>query len=352
VEHVLTMLQFEYATAEAVEDRAVKENDRVHISLSAELVDPEEDEEKDIVTNQSLQVITNQEAQSENEWPFPEFWKELVGLAINDKKKINHTYDDQAPFEKLRGKSVEFNITVDSLYALILPDLNDEFAHQVNDEFHTLSEFQEDVRKQLQENRQAEYDDQYIDDLIKEIVENSEVKYSPNTLEDEVNETIEGLERNLGRQGLDLQAYLSIIKKDKDTFVKEDIEPAALKRLKRSFVIQKIIESEDIQLDSEQLEFEVSKTLHALGNTASQRNLPKGTNIQDLARAATYETANRMLNNRVLSLLKSIASGEADIQQDTSALEDEITDDNQESTENISENVTDDKPEQTDTLEK
>ena len=223
VEATIRRLQRSYATAEPVE-RAAQQGDLVSFKLSAKRAQPEEGEPEMLVEETPYQLVAGEDEEDEKTtWPYVGFSKELIGLSENDTKTVAHTFDDESPYEDLRGKEAAFTIVVQGIKELHLPELTDEFAQSLG-EFENLEGLRNAVRMQLEQNSSQQYDQKYFDELIGEMVEQATIKYPPHLLDEEVEDFIKGLEKNLERDHLDLETYLKMREMDRDNLYREGSE--------------------------------------------------------------------------------------------------------------------------------
>ena len=96
-------------------------------------------------------------------------------MSADETKTFTHTFDDESPYEDLRGKEAVFTIEVQSIKEMHLPELNDEFAQTLG-EFENLEELRKAVRTQLEQNTSQQYDQNYFDELIDQLVEQARFK--------------------------------------------------------------------------------------------------------------------------------------------------------------------------------
>jgi trigger factor len=303
-------LQIRHAVAEPVEDRPAKLGDQVYLTLTATLTEPKEDEDPALVTDQPLQIVIEEDPVNEK-WPYHGFSKEVIGLSLTEEKSLSHSYPEDAEYEFLQSREVEFSFTVQNIQSLVLPELNDEFA-QTAGEFSKLEELKEAVSKQLNDESAHEYEHNYMDGLIEEIVEGSTIQYPPHYLEEEIKQTTTTFERSLARQNMDLTAYLKATNTDNETFIENEIKPQAESSLNTKLVMQEILSAENIQLEPGEFQALYANAQQELSQSDYFKKLPKGINRSDLIEAASIETASRILNNRLMELLKAIAMGTAD----------------------------------------
>jgi len=311
VDDFLNRLRTSYATVTPAE-RSAQEGDLVFINVSATRVNPAEGETADLIEERPYQVTirTTDENQVE-EWPFPGFGRELLGLAAEEEKTFPHIFSTESPYEALRGVEAEFKVKVQSVKALELPELTDEFAQTLG-EFQTVDELRESVRKSLEAQAKEEYDRTYFAELTDQVIEQSVIKYPPQALDDEVEQVVRNIENDLAQQSLDLDTYLKIRNTDRQTFIEEEVKPTALKRLQRSLVMDELARAENIQFDNEQFEATFSRTMTEVQNTRDFEKMRKKVPANRLANAIAMEAASRVMNNQVFSRLKAIVTGQVE----------------------------------------
>ncbi|MCJ7626398.1 MAG: hypothetical protein MUO76_23145 [Anaerolineaceae bacterium] len=283
----------------------------ISFKISAELTKPEEEEKSEILKERPFQVIIGDQESNTTNWPFDAFQDELIGLSEKDTKSIVHKFKEETPYEMFKEKEITFNVSIESIKAMELPELDADFIKSFGD-YDSLTDFERAIRKNLEESQAQEYDQKYISEIIDEIVEGSTIKYSPNILEDEIKSVLTSLEQDLARQNLDIETYIKTKDTDRDSYIEEEIKPVAIKRLKRSLVLEKIAQTEKIELDEVQLQTGVSTVMEQLYMTPGFQK-PKSTqDMRTLTNMVSFDTANRLINEQVLKRLKDIACGKLD----------------------------------------
>jgi trigger factor len=222
--------------------------------------------------------------------------------------------------ESMQGKEVEFNVEIQSVKTLALPDVDDDFAAQVG-QFETAEAMREDILNRLKERNTSEYDEKYLGELIDEIVEGSTIKYAEYTLQEEINDIIEGLKADLEKQKMELDAYLASREMDLEKFIEEEARPAAEQRLNSSLVLRQIAEDEKLQLDNQELQQAVIKTLMEFDSYGGADTMKIKQKRDSLTQAITMDTANRLFNEQLMTHLKDIASGELEKREKQAAKE-------------------------------
>ncbi len=300
VDDALQDLRQMYATTENVE-REVQEGDYVLVDVKSETEE---------LNRTGFAALVRKEERN-TEWPYNGFAKELIGLKPGDTKTIKHTFPKDFELEALQDKETEMEVTVKTVRAVTLPELDDELAKTVG-AGETLDELREAVKKDVENRSKAEYDDKYFVDLIEKIKEGATFKYHQHSLEHEAEHVLEDLSQRLAQQNMDLETYFKLRDTTREKFLEEEAMPVAKKRFERSLILDEIVRSEKIEVDDQALDAEFNETLSALAmqglDLSKIRGGKKGQ--QQVAQNIALESANRVLTRRALDMLKSIAVGE------------------------------------------
>ncbi|MEW5828860.1 MAG: trigger factor [Chloroflexota bacterium] len=300
-----------YGTTETVE-RAIQEGDYVLLDVVG--VKPEAGEDESPLLERYGFAAYVRPTDKEDEWPFPGFARKLIGLEAGEEKTFSHNFPEDFEQEPdLAGQSVEITATIKTVRGATLPDLDDEFAKQVGP-FENLDALRGVIRANLEQESKNRYDDEYYIQLVDKIRETATIKYPPQVLDHEAEHVLEDFTRNLADQGYELESYLKMLQRDRDTLMKEDIVPAATRRLERSLIMDKMTEAEKIEMDEPSLNQEFNSTLSDLISGGFDITKAKGgrKGQQEIAQAVAMQSANRLMTRRVLERLKAIATGEAE----------------------------------------
>jgi trigger factor len=312
VNDFLTNLQRNYATAEPVE-RPSEEGDLIYYKLSG--VDTKAEEgDPQLLEETPAQKIIGEET-SQDTWPFVGFSKELIGLKAGEEKKIVHKFKKEEGDEEFKGKKVEFTVVVDSVKAMNLPELNDDFAKTLG-EFEDFESLKSVVREQLENQKKSDYEEKYYTDLLEKIAEQATVKYPPQMVEEEIEHVIHNLEHDLQHQNLDFDTYLKLMNLERDKYIEETIRPAAEKRLINSLIIESIAKEEKVEIAKEDVEGIMNDTVQMLQNMPENKG-KKGKLSNETVNNVAYNAMTRLYNQRTLERLKAIANGELDKKEET-----------------------------------
>ena len=300
IETAVEDLRQMYATTENVE-REAQEGDYVLLDVKSETTE----------LNRTGFAAFIRSEERDTEWPYNGFARELVGLKPGDSKTIQHTFPEDWEVEALQGKEVEMEVTIKTVRAVTLPEIDDEFA-KTTGAGETVDALREAVKRDVESRSKAEYDDKYFVDLIEKIKEGATLKYHQHSLEHEEEHVLEDLGQRLAQQGMDLDTYFKVRNTTREQFLEEEVKPVAKKRFERSLILDEIVRREQIEVDNAALDAEFNQTLSALTMQGVDLSKIRGgrQGQQRVAQAVAMESANRVLTRRALEMLKSIAIGE------------------------------------------
>jgi len=306
IEGVINNLREQQAVLEPV-DRAAKDGDMVYIQLSANKVKADEEGKSELLSDRRYPVvIEKEEVDSANEWPFPGFSRDLLGLSANDEKEISHSYADDSEFEDLRGEKAIFKISVEEIKDRILPKLDDEFAKSVGD-YKDVSELQAEVERSLKDNFEQQQKDEHENSIVEKILKDAKIKFPPQMLAHEIEHYIEDLGPQLSSQGLDMETYLKSRQMDMAE-LQEEVRPNVEERLKKSLVLMEVSKQEEIEVSEAEIQELVQKKILRLQELLSEdeaRRSLTGEALQGLV----SQTMTEEIIGRTLTRLGNISSG-------------------------------------------
>ncbi len=315
VRHAIDNLLEREAKSESLE-RPAEVGDRAHITLHGH---EKGDEDKKLIVDLhgTPVVIEPDDADTSTEWPFPGFSNALAGLVKGATTEFEHTYpDDYEPDEKLKGKTVEFHVTIEEVRSRKLPELTDEFAKTLG-EYETVDELRADARKQLEVTTRDNYDEDFRRRALEEIVTGAVFKFPPQMLEDEIDEMVKRFKQRLTNEGWDLDTYLKVNDKEEAT-LREEFRDAADSRIRRGLAIMEIANRESIVVLEKDVQQDVQRTVDFVTGTFDPRESRKIL-TEDFLRGLVSGAVRDAVTERTMARIAAIARGEADPEPESAA---------------------------------
>ncbi|MGX6961813.1 trigger factor [Vagococcus xieshaowenii] len=204
--------------------------------------------------NQSLELGSNTF--------IPGFEEQLIGAKAGDAVEVKVTFPEEYHSEDLAGADAVFEVTVHEVKAKELPELDDEFAKDADEEVETFAEYKEKVRASLVEAKEKAAKEKVEELAIEQAVANAEIVELPHVMvHDEVHRAMDEYLGNMQRQGISPELYYQITGTTEADLHKQ-FEADADKRVKTSLVIEAVAAAEATEVTEEDINNEI-KTLSA-----------------------------------------------------------------------------------------
>lgn len=279
-------LRREVAPLRSVEDRAVQERDIV----IADFDGFHEGEQLKQVhgENVNVDVGTGRHGQ--------EFENKLIGMQKGEEASVEVDFDADSPNPLLAGKKIEFKVRVNDIKERVLPELDDEFARDVGEDFDSLSALRQHIKEKILAEKEQALEGDISDRIMQKLLEANQFEVPSRLVQHEINEYIKKTEETLQRGGLSLEAA-GINRAETEERYRE----TAVKRVRGDFILKKIAEQEEIKVLDEDLN-------NGFARIAKQYNMTvpevKGyfKNRDDM-----LPFINELLNEKILKFLRNEA---------------------------------------------
>ena len=187
----------------------------------------------------------------------PGFEDQLVGAKAGDHVEVNVTFPEEYQAAELAGKAAVFQCDVNKVETKELPELDDDFAQDVS-EFDTLAEYREDVKKNFTEKKEKEARAAKENAAVDKAIENAEMEIPDAMLNTQVRQMMNDFASRMQSQGLTMEQYFQFTGMTAEK-MQEEMKPQALKRIQTRLVLEKIAETENIEVSEDEVNEEISK---------------------------------------------------------------------------------------------
>lgn len=187
------------------------------------------------------------------ESPLPELHDALRGKKPGDTASLDKAYGEDAHQEEWRGKTVHHDVTLKEIRVQEKPDVNDEFAKAVG-EWETVDAMREAIRNDIRRHREMEALRLKRTQIGDALLAAQDFEVPETLVEEELGRSLNNYARFLASQGVDLQkAELDWAK------VGEEFRPDAIKRVKRSLILEAIAKKENLVISDVEVDAEIRR---------------------------------------------------------------------------------------------
>lgn len=185
----------------------------------------------------------------------------LVGLPVNRDQDLVIPLPEDYPRKELAGKEVRVRVRAKEIKEKLLPALDDELAKEAGD-FQTLQELKDRLRKNLEEQKQAQAAQIAKEKLLDLLREKHPFSVPKSMIEGQVDNIMARTESRLARQGMKFDTAKLDAQK-----LRESLVPSAEKEVRGSLILEKVAEMETITVS----EAELQQRLEQLAAQMNQR---------------------------------------------------------------------------------
>ncbi|WP_404404169.1 trigger factor [Jeotgalibacillus malaysiensis] len=199
----------------------------------------------------------------------PGFEEQLVGLATGDEKDVEVNFPEEYHAEELAGKPATFKVKIHEIKAKELPELDDEFAKDADEEVETLAELKEKTKNRLTEDKKNAAEMALRDSVVEKASENAEIDIPESMVNTEVDRMMQEFEQRLSAQGMNLDLYFQFSGQDEEA-LRVQMQEDAAKRVRTNLVLEAVAEAENITVTEEDVASELSSMTEQFNMSVDQ----------------------------------------------------------------------------------
>jgi trigger factor len=194
----------------------------------------------------------------------PGFEDQLVGVKAGDDRQIEVTFPDDYGPETLNGKDATFACHIVAIRRREVPELDDEFAKDLGEEFETLEQLRDDIREKITEGDERLSEQALHRSLMSSLIELSEFDVPGGIVDRQLESQLRSMhEQYHGRVPEDvLHGHLDRMQ--------EEGRPMAERRVREQLLLEELAKAHDISADEADVDARLEEMAAARGIEVSQ----------------------------------------------------------------------------------
>ncbi len=227
----------------------------------------------------------------------PGFEEKIIGMKAGEEKEFELTFPKEYHAKNLAGKPAQFEVKIDLIQKVEVPEINDEFAQSLG-QFKTLKDLEKNIADGFKREKEIKQKETKRIALIESLVKNIEVELPDILLDEEIHKMFHEFEAQIQQAGMNMEQYLERLKKKREDIEKE-WRPQAEKRVKSALALETLIKEREIEISSEKIEEEMNKTIQHYGGAKEIKDK------LDMARLYNH-TKNMLQNEEMFEILEKM----------------------------------------------
>ncbi len=194
----------------------------------------------------------------------PGFEEQIIGMKTGEEKEVEVTFPEEYHAEELAGQPAVFKVKLHEVKAQELPELNDDFAKETDEEVETLDALTAKIKERLAEQKQSASEQKLRDDLVEQAVANAESDIPDVMIDSEIDRMLQEFTQNLSMQGMNLDLYYQFSGQS-EADLRAQMKENAATRVRTSLTLEAIAVAENLEPTDEDVEAEVNKMAEQFG---------------------------------------------------------------------------------------
>ncbi len=227
----------------------------------------------------------------------PGFEEQLLGMKEGEENTFELNFPTEYHVKHLAGKTATFQVKLGVVQEREIPVLDDTFAKGLGN-FESLEKLKENIRNGMLEEKKIKNKEVHRTKMLDSLVEKATIDYPEILVEEEQTRMVHEFEAQIQSMGLKFPEYLTQIKKTEEE-IKIEWKPQAKKRLAAHLILNMLADTEEIDVDSQEVEVEMNKTLQGYKNI---KDIEKNIDMERLYSA----TRGQLRNEKVFDFLEKL----------------------------------------------
>jgi len=283
IERIIEGLRENSASLIPVEDRGAQLGDTVTVNVNGKFVDKPEDEDINV---EDVDVELGGAGVQQ------EFTDNLLDVKPDDEKAFRVNYPPDFSSKGLAGKQVDYTAKITAVRHKELPDVDDEWAASLNDEFDSVATLRGKIRDDLEARAMTQSGHRQRSEIMRKLTAQHTFEVPATLVEHQTNNRLEAVLRDMMSRGIDPRSAELNWQR-----AREELKAQAEDDVRGSILLERIADEENIEVTKEEIEAEID----ALATASRQSK-------EQVRAALTKEggdrsIAGRLRNRKALDLL-------------------------------------------------
>mgnify|MGYP001257533748 FL=1 len=191
--------------------------------------------------------------------PSPEFEEALIGISAGEERKVQFAYREDLPNEELAGKTEHFEVKAREVRERTLPELDDEFAKDLGEQFETLDDLRNNIKEQVAGRWDYMGQQRERSELVGQLIEKNAFELPDSMIEN----FLHSMRQQDQNQNHDQNS-------DRNHEPSEEERENAVRRLKSYLLTEAVRKKADISVSDEEFEAHLEERATAAGVKAEE----------------------------------------------------------------------------------
>ena len=226
----------------------------------------------------------------------------IRGLRVGESTGFSVPFaeDDETVDASVRGKTLEYTVTLKGLKERDLLPLDDDFAKTAGD-VDTMDELRRNIREDIHQARTRNARGDVLSQTIAKMAEGAQIDLPEPMVDRAVEDDVRSLRGRLAQQGASLEAYIRTLETTEDD-LRAELRPAASERLRNSLLLRAIAEKEEVAVAGDELDAAVERLAFAAQQSGQDERAASFARSERIRGMLESELFERQLADRLIDI--------------------------------------------------
>lgn len=188
---------------------------------------------------------------------------EFIGMKSGESKTITKEFAKDFENEAYAGKTISIKIDMKEVKFNDVPELDDEFAQDVNEEYKTVDDLKKATKTKLEERAQQQLKDLKYQAVVDALIEKCPIVPPKSMIDAQADQQMNNIARS---NNMDMETFAKIFEMQGQTLdqLKETWTPSIIKDINMGLIKEKIKDAENFEVTDEEV-------TEALGDTSAYK---------------------------------------------------------------------------------
>ena len=176
---------------------------------------------------------------------------DVIGMAKGDEKVVEKTYTEEDNVPGYEGKTIKLSVKCTEVKARELPEVDDEFAQDVKEEYKTVADLKSGIKANLQKEIDEAEKNSKADAIVSKIAEGTEINLPKSMVDFELEQSWKRFVQQSQLPEEQLMAFFKMQNQTKEGIL-ANWEETAKKDLKNQLILDEIKKKESFEVNEEE----------------------------------------------------------------------------------------------------
>lgn len=177
----------------------------------------------------------------------------MIGMKAGEERDIELTFPENYQVDDLKGQDVVFKVKLHEVKESVIPELDDDFAKDVDKEgVETLEDLKANVKETIKERKEEEAEKERENKILTEVVDAAELDVPEAMVEQETQRLYQDMKMRIEQQGIPFDQFVQMTGQDEEA-LKDNLKIDAEKQVRLRLVLDKVSEEENIEVSDDEV---------------------------------------------------------------------------------------------------